>query len=125
VLVDSAIQGLHQRNRFLAGLPQVLKMANELGNKLMSTISLDDLSKLIAPPTIINGSITSERSYAAVTLPMSRMKVIAAKSGTKLNDVLIAVACGGLRGYLLEQGALLRNRLQHSCPSTRSGRYVR
>src|SRR6266481_1519619 len=116
VLVDSAIQGLHQQNRFLAGLPQVLKMANELGNKLMSTISLDDLSKLIAPPTIINGSISSERSYAAVTLPMSRMKDIAAKSGTKLNDVVLAVSSGVLRGHLLEQGALPQKSLTAFVP---------
>jgi len=74
VLVDSAIQELHQRSKFLARLPQVLKMANELGSKLIGAPGLDDLSKLIAPPTIINGSISSERSYAAVTLPMSRMK---------------------------------------------------
>jgi diacylglycerol O-acyltransferase / wax synthase len=120
VLVESAIQGLQQRNRFLAGLPQVLKMANELGNKLMSTISLDDLSKLIAPPTIINGSISSERGYAAVTLPMSRMKAIAAKSGTKLNDVVLAVASGVLRGHLLEQGALPQKSLTAFVPvSTR------
>jgi diacylglycerol O-acyltransferase / wax synthase len=120
VLVDSAIQGLHQRNKFLAGLPQVLKMANELGNKLIGTPSLHDLSKLIAPPTIINGSISSERSYAAVTLPMSRMKAIAAKSGTKLNDVVLAVSSGVLRGHLLEQGALPQKSLTAFVPvSTR------
>src|SRR5258706_6225105 len=109
VLVDSAIQELHQRSKFLARLPQVLQMANELGSKLISAPGLDDLSKLIAPPTIINGSISSERSYAAVTLPMSRMKAIAAKSGTKLNDVVLAVSSGVLRGHLLEQGALPRS----------------
>jgi hypothetical protein len=78
VLVDSTIQELHQRSKFLARLPQVLKMANELGNKLIGAPSLDDLKKLVAPPTIINGSISSERSYAAVTLPMSRMKAFRA-----------------------------------------------
>ena len=120
VLVDSAIQELHQRSKFLARLPQVLKMANELGNKLISTLSLDDLRKLVAPPTIINGSISSERSYAAVTLPMSRMKAIAAKSGTKLNDVVLAVSSGVLRGHLLEQGALPQKSLMAFVPvSTR------
>jgi diacylglycerol O-acyltransferase len=120
VLVDSAIQGLHQRNRFLAGLPQVMKMANELGNKLIGAPSLDDLRKLIAPPTIINGAISSERSYAAVTLSMSRMKAIAAKSGTKLNDVVLAVSSGVLRGHLLEQGALPQKSLTAFVPvSTR------
>src|SRR6201984_391390 len=43
MLVDSAIEGLHQRNKFLAGLPQVLKMANELGNKLIGDPNLDAL----------------------------------------------------------------------------------
>jgi diacylglycerol O-acyltransferase len=120
VLVDSAIQELHQRSKFLARLPQVLKMANELGNKLIRAPSLDDLSKLIAPPTIINGAISSERSYAAVSLPMSRMKAIATKSGTKLNDVVLAVSSGVLRGHLLEQGALPQKSLTAFVPvSTR------
>jgi diacylglycerol O-acyltransferase / wax synthase len=116
VLVDSAIQELHQRGKFLARLPQVLKMANELGNKLIGTPSLDDLKRLIAPPTIINGSISSERSYAAVTLPMSRMKAIGAKSGAKLNDVVLAVSSGVLRGHLLEQGALPQKSLTAFVP---------
>ena len=119
-LVDSAIQELHQRSKFLTRLPQVLKMASELGNKLIGTQSLDDLKRLIAPPTIINGSISSERSYAAVTLPMSRMKAIAAKSGTKLNDVVLAVSSGVLRGRLLEHGALAKKSLRAFVPvSTR------
>src|ERR1700756_1704734 len=122
VLVDSAIRELHQRSKFLARLPQVLKMANELGNKLIGAPSLDDLRKLIAPPTIINGAISSERSYAAVTLSMSRMKAIAAKSGTKLNDVVLAVSSGVLRGHLLEQGALPQNSLTAFVPvSIREG----
>jgi diacylglycerol O-acyltransferase / wax synthase len=116
VLVDSAIQELHRQNKFLAGLPQVLKMASELGNKLIGAPGLDDLRKLVAPPTIINGSISSERSYAAVTLPMSRMKAIAAKSGTKLNDVVLAVSSGVLRGHLLEQGALPQKSLTAFVP---------
>ena len=116
VLVDSAIQELHQRSKFLAGLPQVLKMASELGNKLIGAPGLDDLRKLVAPPTIINGSISSERSYAAVTLPMSRMKAIAAKSGTKLNDVVLAVSSGVLREHLLEQGALPQKSLTAFVP---------
>jgi diacylglycerol O-acyltransferase len=116
VLVDSAIQDLHQRSKFLARLPQVLKMASELGNKLIGARGLDDLRKLVAPKTIINGSISSERSYAAVTLPMSRMKAIAAKSGTKLNDVVLAVSGGVLRAHLLEQGALPQKSLTAFVP---------
>jgi diacylglycerol O-acyltransferase / wax synthase len=116
VLVDSAIQDLRQRSKFLARLPQVLKMASELGNKLIGAPGLDDLRKLVAPKTIINGSISSERSYAAVTLPMKRMKAIAAKSGTKLNDVVLAVSSGVLRGHLLEQGALPQKSLTAFVP---------
>src|SRR6201984_3269195 len=121
VLVDSPIQDLHQRSKFLARLPQVLKMANELGNKLIGTPSLDDLKRLVAPPTIITRYISSERSYAAVTLPMSRMKAIAVQSGTKLNDVVLAVSSGVLRGHLIEQGALPQKSLTAFVPvSTRA-----
>jgi WS/DGAT/MGAT family acyltransferase len=120
VLVDSAIQGLHQRNKFLARLPQVVEMVNELGNKLIGTPNLDDLRKLVAPQTIINGAISSERSYATVTLPMSRMKAIAAKSGTKLNDVVLALSSGVVREHLLRQGALPQKSLTAFVPvSTR------
>jgi diacylglycerol O-acyltransferase len=120
VLVDSAIQGMHQRNKFLAGLPQVIEMANELGNKLIGTQQLENLRKLIAPSTIINASVSSERSYATVTLPMSRMKAVAAKSGTKLNDVVLAVSSGVIREYLIEQGALPQKSLSAFVPiSTR------
>jgi diacylglycerol O-acyltransferase len=120
VLVDSAIQGLHQRNKFLAGLPQVIEMANELGNKLIRSPNLVDLRKLVAPPTIINGSISSERSYATATVPMSRMKAVAAKSGTKLNDVVLAVSSGLLREHLHGQGALPQKSLTAFVPiSTR------
>jgi diacylglycerol O-acyltransferase / wax synthase len=115
-LVDSAIQELHQRSKFLTRLPQVLKMANELGNKLIGAPSPDELKKLVAPPTIINGSLSSERSYAAVTLPMSRMKAIAAKSRTKLNDVVLAVSSGVLREHLLGQGALPQKSLTAFVP---------
>src|SRR5260370_40530236 len=91
-------------------------MANELGNKLMGAPSLDDLKKLVAPPKITNGSISSERGYALVPLPMSRMKAIAAKSGTKLNDVVLAVSSGVLREHLLGQGALPQKSLTAFVP---------
>src|SRR6202007_2693481 len=71
-------------------------------------------------PTIITGSISSERSYATATLPMSRLKAIAAKSGTKLNDVVLAVSSGVLREYLLGQGRLPQKSLTAFVPiSTR------
>jgi diacylglycerol O-acyltransferase / wax synthase len=44
------------------------------------------------------------------------MKAIAAKSGTKLNDVVLAVSSGVLRGHLLEQGALPQKSLTAFVP---------
>jgi WS/DGAT/MGAT family acyltransferase len=120
VLVDSAIQGIRERHRFITGLPEILKAVGELSSKLTVPSTLDGLKNLIAPPTVLNGSISSERSYAAVSISMPRVKTIAAKSGTKLNDVVMAICSGVLREHLIKLDALPEKSLTAFVPiSTR------
>jgi diacylglycerol O-acyltransferase / wax synthase len=61
---------------------------------------------MIAPPTPLNGSISSARSYAAVSLSMPRVKAVATKAGAKLNDVVLATSSGVLRQHLISRDAL-------------------
>ena len=54
----------------------------------------------------VNATITRERSYAARTVSLADAKAISKASGTKLNDVVMAICAGALRRYLQEKGQL-------------------
>ncbi|HEY4924561.1 MAG TPA: wax ester/triacylglycerol synthase family O-acyltransferase [Roseiarcus sp.] len=106
VLVDAFMDSLSQGRQFVESLPNILKVINEVGGKIASPGGLADLKKMAAPPTPLNGTISSERSYATASLSMSRVKAVAAKAGVKLNDVVLAISSGVLRQHLLKQHAL-------------------
>ena len=106
VLVDAFLDSLKQSQQFIQSLPDILKVVNEVGGKIASPTGNDDLRRMIAPPTPLNGSISSERSYAAVSLSLPRVRAVAAKAGVKLNDVVLAMSSGVLRQHLLNQRAL-------------------
>ena len=59
-----------------------------------------------APRTILNGSITGSRRFAAQSWELSRLRGVAKASSVSLNDVVLAMCSGALRLYLEELGAL-------------------
>jgi len=64
------------------------------------------LQNLTAPKTMLNATVTSQRSFTARSMPLAEAKAIAKETGTKLNDVVMAVCAGALRRYLLEKHGL-------------------
>jgi len=71
---------------------------------------------MVSPPTILNKAISSERSFAGTSISLSRAKALAKQSGGKLNDVVLALASGVVRRYLLQQGALPNKSLTAAVP---------
>src|SRR6202790_4010685 len=65
-----------------------------------------DIASMVSPSTILNKSISSERSFAGVSISLSQAKALAKQAGGKLNDVVLAISSGVVRRYLLERGAL-------------------
>lgn len=59
-----------------------------------------------APRTTLNGEVSRQRRFAAQSLRLSRLKLLAEHSGATVNDVLLAICGGALRRYLLELDAL-------------------
>jgi WS/DGAT/MGAT family acyltransferase len=53
----------------------------------------------LAPRTVLNGSVTTERAFASLSLPLADMKALARKHGCSLNDVVLFLCAGGLRKY--------------------------
>lgn len=120
ILADALMEGIQQSRRFMQGLPDLMRMLSDVGSKLASFDGINDLKKMIAPPTPLNGAISSERSYAAASLSLPRVKAVAAKAGAKINDVVLAISSGVIRQHLLNQNALPEKSLTAFVPiSTR------
>jgi len=74
-----------------------------------------------APTTLLNVGINRHRVYAARTLPLSQVKQLARLTGTTVNDVILAICSGALRGYLDDKRALPARSLTAMVPvSTRA-----
>ncbi|MEZ5243764.1 MAG: wax ester/triacylglycerol synthase family O-acyltransferase [Acidimicrobiales bacterium] len=61
---------------------------------------------LQAPRTVLNGRLTSDRSFASAAVRLDDAKRVKDAFGVKLNDVVLAISAGALRGYLDARSAL-------------------
>jgi WS/DGAT/MGAT family acyltransferase len=60
----------------------------------------------LAPATPFNHSITNQRSFAAVSLPLPEVKTIGKSVGASINDVVLWLCSTALRSYLKEGSEL-------------------
>ena len=95
-----------ERGEVRRSIPTMLKSVSDVVGKISDPKSRDSIASMVSPPTILNKAISSERSFAGVSISLSRAKAVAKASGGKLNDVVLALSSGVVRRYLLEQGAL-------------------
>ncbi|HVF35916.1 MAG TPA: wax ester/triacylglycerol synthase family O-acyltransferase [Candidatus Saccharimonadia bacterium] len=73
---------------------------SEIARELAIALTLPD-----DPPTRFRGALgVSKRVAWADPLPLDEVKTIGRALGCTVNDVLLASACGALRGYLVDQG---------------------
>lgn len=61
---------------------------------------------LTAPPSPFNGAIGPARRAALRRLPLAALSALKRRTGTTVNDVLLAVTAGALRAHLADDGAL-------------------
>jgi WS/DGAT/MGAT family acyltransferase len=59
-----------------------------------------------APPTMLNVPITGARRFAAQSWPIKRIQRVRERTGSTVNDVVLAMSAGALRRYLAEREAL-------------------
>ena len=100
---------LSQHVSALQKIPDVLKAIASVAAPVLggaTRLQIKGLPTLVAPKTMLNTSITSQRSFTARSLPLAEAKAIAKATETKLNDVVMAVCAGALRRYLLEKHGL-------------------
>jgi len=116
---DMATNIVRQNLAVMEAIPQAFgQMAN-----LASSVATGKLGlpQIMAPKTPFNGSIGQKRSYCARTISLMDVKAIGKATGTKVNDVVMAICSGALRNYLNEKHQLPDASLTAFVPiSTRS-----
>lgn len=68
------------------------------------------------PASLFNQKLGSHRRVAVESLDLGELKELAAFTGTKVNDIVLATVGGAVRSYLLEQDALPESSLTASVP---------
>jgi WS/DGAT/MGAT family acyltransferase len=116
ILFDNAMFQIETAVKFAASVPTVLKSLSDVVGKISDPKSRDSLVSMASPPTILNKTISSERSFAGVSISLSRAKALAKASGGKLNDVVLALSSGVVRRYLVSQGGLPNKSLTAAVP---------
>jgi diacylglycerol O-acyltransferase len=116
ILFDNAMFQIETAVKFASSVPTMLKSLSDVVGKISDPKSRDSLASMASPPTMLNKSISSERSFAGTSISLSRAKAVAKASGGKLNDVVLALASGVLRRYLISQGGLPNKSLTAAVP---------
>jgi diacylglycerol O-acyltransferase len=71
---------------------------------------------LEAPRTHFNRSVSPRRNLAVMRVPLNEVRRIKQELGCTVNDVILAIAGGGLRHYLLGRRSLPETSLTAGCP---------
>src|SRR5260221_2846356 len=77
ILFDNAMFQIENAVKFAGNLPTMLKSVSEVVGKISDPKSRDSLASMVSPSTILNKAISSERSFAGVSIPLSRAKALA------------------------------------------------
>lgn len=106
VLFDNAMFQIESAVKFAGNIPEMMKSVSAMAARAADPKSRDSIAGMMSPSTVLNKAVSSERSYATVTVSLPQAKDIAKRCGGKLNDVVLALCSGVLRRYLLDRGAL-------------------
>jgi WS/DGAT/MGAT family acyltransferase len=101
---DITTNFMRQQLNLLESVPKMLgQMADMIAPVLTGKVGLP---QMLAPRTPFNVTVEARRSYAARSISLIDAKAISKATGTKLNDVVMAVTSGALRSYLLKRQQL-------------------
>ncbi len=70
-----------------------------------------------APPTFLNHVVSPRRRFASATLPLPAVKATAKALGITVNDLVLAIAAGGLRTLLLDYDGAAQRPIIASVPT--------
>jgi diacylglycerol O-acyltransferase len=84
-------------------VPSVRGIASTVGRARSGTAMA---APMTAPRTSFNGTITSHRAVGMTDMSLEDIKAVKTATGATVNDVVLAVAGGALRSYLMDRDEL-------------------
>jgi len=106
-----------QYAKLLKQLPEIVTtIAGIVGTRRDKSPAPPATKLEFAPKTLLNGHITAERGFAALSVPLDGLKRLAAAHAVKLNDVVLALCSGAMRSYLARHGGLPKKPLIAAMP---------
>src|SRR6516162_1379464 len=114
-LLQAAATNAAQQYRKLAGLlPTAVKAFSAAASVAASQRTEKgqrSLSLGLAPKTIFNDSITNQRSYTTISLPLADVKALGKRVGGTVNTIVMAMCSIALHRFLKERGLLPKQSL--------------
>jgi diacylglycerol O-acyltransferase / wax synthase len=109
--------------RFLARPWQLARLIPEATSMIVKTLDravsgTAMAAPFTAPTTPFNAKLTSARNVAFAQLDLDRVKRVKNQCGVKVNDVVMALCAGALRGYLRERAELPGDPMIAAVPSS-------
>jgi WS/DGAT/MGAT family acyltransferase len=100
-------------------LPTAAKALGAAGKVLVSQRTPKGARPLnlgLSPKSIFNDSITNQRSYSTLSLPLAELKALGARVGGTVNTIVMAMCSSALRRFLSERELLPKQTLIASVP---------
>ena len=72
ILFDNAMYQIESAVRFAGSIPSMLQSVSDVVGKVSDPASRQGLASMASPPSILNKSISSERSFAGASISLSR-----------------------------------------------------
>ncbi|WP_306343108.1 hypothetical protein, partial [Escherichia coli] len=72
ILFDNAMYQIESAVRFAGNIPTMVKSVSDVLGKISDPKSRESLASMVSPPTMLNKSISSERSFAGVSISLSQ-----------------------------------------------------
>jgi diacylglycerol O-acyltransferase / wax synthase len=95
-----------QQQEFFESWPNISKAIATVSQRLVEDMGKRPELPTLAPRTIFNTTVSSQRSFGTCTISLTETKEIGKALGAKLNDVVMGLSAGALRRYLKSRDAL-------------------
>lgn len=101
---DVAANMARQQLTMMENIPKMLGQVSDMVAPVLA--GKVGIPQLLAPRTPFNVTVEAKRSYGARSISLKEVKAIGKATGTKLNDVVMAITSGAVRRYLTKRQAL-------------------
>jgi WS/DGAT/MGAT family acyltransferase len=106
LISDSYAKFFTQQREFYQSWPDIGKAIAKVGQRVTEDLANPPRFLPLAPRTLFNVSLSSQRSFGTCTISLREAKAVAKLTKSKLNDIVMTISAGALRRYLETKNAL-------------------